>query len=87
MSPLLRGDSKDAAYAWAPIVSTGVAASSDHLDTPAEIAVWLNGKPVAFTGESPEKASHEPRSSTCPRGRARSDPADARRRPDARVCS
>ncbi len=51
MSPLCGGDSKSAAYAWAPIVSPVSQRARIIFDTPAEIAVWLNGKPLLLSGQ------------------------------------
>ena len=45
-------------YAYTPILSPTSQKATLVLDTPAEVAVWLNGKPVALsTGE----AKGEPR--------------------------
>ena len=59
LSPLVGGDPKNAAYAWAPIVSPVSQKARLVFDTPAEIAVWLDGKPVALSGKSGDK--NEPR--------------------------
>ncbi len=48
-------------YAYTPIVSPTAQKATLVLDTPADVAVWLNGKPVPLTGG---KAKDEPRTGT-----------------------
>jgi putative heme-binding domain-containing protein len=56
VSPLCGGgDSKSAAYAWAPIVSPVSQKARIIFDTPAEIAVWLDGKPLALSEKKMDK--------------------------------
>jgi putative membrane-bound dehydrogenase-like protein len=59
VSPLCGGDSRSAAYAWTPIVSPVSQKARIIFDTPAEIAVWLDGKPLALSGKQGDK--NEPR--------------------------
>jgi hypothetical protein len=60
VSPLISGDSKNAAYVWVPVVSPVAQKSKLVVDTPANIGVWLDGKPVGFSGKGDDK--NEPRS-------------------------
>ena len=59
LSPLVAGDAKNAAYVWVPVVSPVAQKARIVFDTPADIAVWLDGKPVALSGKSENK--NEPR--------------------------
>ena len=59
MSSLCGGDSATAAYAWAPIVSPVSQKARIIFDTQAEIAVWLDGKPLVLSGKRGDKT--EPR--------------------------
>ena len=56
----MAGDCKNAAYAWVPIVSPVAQKARIVFDTPADITVWLDGKPLALSGKSENK--NEPRS-------------------------
>ena len=71
LAALLAGDPKQAAYASTPFADSQKARLV--LDTPAEVAVWLNGKPVALSAARPESASQD-RTSTYPRARYAFDP-------------
>ena len=44
---------------WVPVVSPVAQTARIVFDTPAEIAVWLNGKPLGLSGKSDNK--NEPR--------------------------
>ena len=55
LSPLIGTDSKQAAYVWVPIVSPVVQKARLVVDTPADFAVWLGGKPVGFGAQSDDK--------------------------------
>ncbi len=59
LTPLVVGDAKNAAYAYTSVVSPRAQSAKLVVDSPAEVAVWLNGKPVALTGGNPDK--NEPR--------------------------
>jgi putative heme-binding domain-containing protein len=59
LAPLLAGDAKNVAYAWVPVVSPVGQQARLILDTPAGVAVWLNGKPVGLAGTS--RQNDEPR--------------------------
>ncbi len=59
LSPLVAGDGKNAAYAWASVVSPVAQKARLVFDTPVEIGVWLDGKPVGFSSTSESKG--EPR--------------------------
>ena len=63
LSALMSADSKDGAtiYAYMPIVSPSAQKAKLVLDTPAEVAVWLNGKPVMLSGA---RGKGEPRTAT-----------------------
>ena len=63
MTTLASADPKKGAslYAYTPIVSTTAQKARLVLDTPAEVAVWLNGKPVPLSGS---RDNAEPRSAT-----------------------
>ena len=63
LSTLASADAKTGAaiYAYTPIVSSTVQKATLVLDTPDEVAVWLNGKPVALSGGH---AKDEPRTGT-----------------------
>ena len=51
LSPLVAGDTKHAAYAWVPVVSPVAQKARLVFDTPADIAVWLDGKSVELSEE------------------------------------
>ena len=55
LSPLVGGDAKNAAYVWVPVVSPVAQKARLVFDTPADIAVWLDGKPVRLSGKSESK--------------------------------
>ena len=60
LSPLAGGDGKGAsAYAWIPVVSPVAQKARLVFDTPADIAIWLDGKPVGISDRSENK--NEPR--------------------------
>ncbi len=59
LSALVAGDPKNAAYAYTSVVSPRAQPARLVVESPAEIAVWLNGKPVVLTGGNPDKI--EPR--------------------------
>jgi putative membrane-bound dehydrogenase-like protein len=59
LSSLVAGDGKNAAYVWAPVVSPVAQKARLVFDTPADIAVWLDGRPVSLSGKSEGK--NEPR--------------------------
>ena len=59
LAPLVAGDGKNAAYAWVPVVSPVAQKARIVFDTPADIAVWLDGKPLGLSGKSDGK--DEPR--------------------------
>jgi len=59
LMPLVAGDPKHAAYASIPVVSAIGQRATLVLDTPAEILVWLNGRPVALSAKSQDQ--NEPR--------------------------
>jgi putative membrane-bound dehydrogenase-like protein len=59
LSPLLAGGPKHAAYAWVPIDSPVDQKARLVIDTPADITVWLAGKPVGFSGNG--HSTNEPR--------------------------
>jgi putative membrane-bound dehydrogenase-like protein len=63
LSALTSGEAKPGAvvYAYTPISSPAVQVARLVIDTPAEVAVWLNGKPVAL---STGQAKGEPRTGT-----------------------
>jgi hypothetical protein len=69
LSALVSAQSKGAAaiYAYTPIVSSTAQKAKLVIDTPAEVAAWLNGKPVALSGA---RAKGEPRTAAVdlPRG-------------------
>jgi putative membrane-bound dehydrogenase-like protein len=46
LTPLIAGDAKNAAYAWAPLVSPVSQKARLVIDTQAEVTSWLGGKPV-----------------------------------------
>ena len=52
LSALVSADPKNGAsfYAYTPIVSATAQKAKLVLDTPAEVAVWLDGKPVSLSG-------------------------------------
>ncbi len=54
LSPLLAGDSKNAAYAWVPVSSPAQQPATLVCDVAGEVAAWLDGKPLALTrGKEP----------------------------------
>ena len=59
LSPLVAGEGKNAAYAWVPLHSPVDQHARLVVDTPAEVAVWLNGKPVRLAAKSLDR--NEPR--------------------------
>jgi hypothetical protein len=59
LTPLVVGDPKNVAYAYTAVVSPRSQSARLVVDSPAGIAVWLNGKPVVLTGGSHDKS--EPR--------------------------
>jgi putative heme-binding domain-containing protein len=63
LSTLASADAKpDAAvYAYTPILSPTAQKAALVVDTPADVAVWLNGKPVALSGG---QAKGEPRTAS-----------------------
>ncbi len=63
LSPLVSAESKAGStiYAFTPITSPTAQKAKLVLDTPAEVAVWLNGKPVALAGA---RDKGEPRTAT-----------------------
>ncbi len=63
LSSLMSADSKGGAaiVAYTPIVSSTAQKAKLVLDTPAEVAVWLNGKPVVLSGA---RNKGEPRTAT-----------------------
>jgi hypothetical protein len=71
LTPLVAGDPKHVAYVSIPVVSPVSQQARLVLDSPAEIAVWLNGKPVALSAKSQEK--NEPRAAAVdlPQGSSR----------------
>ena len=68
--PLVAGDAKSGgAMSRSPVVSPIAQKARLVFDTPAEIAVWLDGKPVTLSGTSGDKDEPADReSSTCPKG-------------------
>jgi putative membrane-bound dehydrogenase-like protein len=62
LSPLVAGDGKNAAYVWVPVVSPAAQKARLVFDTPADIAVWIDGKPVALSAKSENK--NEPRATS-----------------------
>jgi putative membrane-bound dehydrogenase-like protein len=62
LAPLVAGDPKQASYLVTPVVSPIKQQAQLVLDTPAEVLVWLNGRPVALSPKAPNK--NEPWTST-----------------------
>jgi putative heme-binding domain-containing protein len=52
LSPLIAGDTRNAAYVWIPVVSGVAQKARLVVDTPADIAVWLDGRALEFGGMS-----------------------------------
>ncbi len=59
LSPMVAGDGKNAAYVWVPVVSPVAQKARLVFDTPADITIWLDGKPVGLSSQSENK--NEPR--------------------------
>ena len=67
LTPLLAGDAKNAAYAWAPVVSPVSQKARLVIDTQAEVTAWLDGKPVLLPRATRWKRAVHGGSRICPR--------------------